>query len=356
MTHAASVLHCVRACSDKQGILDCGVSCGPSSYDRGSKMWVTELVCGAANKTISMPSPGIKLFHRDPVGEPAVAAVPSVWYEQIEGTSHGKVFQSIKRTVQNMTEEAYFRDDPEQLAWWTSWIASHEPRADGSCDARDAACSIPRTWPNAAPSRRAVRQPLGSVIDRDHGDQIEFGDFHGARAARARAAVDEATASGTVEASVQQLIVVKYRYDSDAHGTYRIALGQVVSIEKGSGGELEKYKVHWLCRSERSSPRDVFSTTGKYRRSRASDYGDADDESIFEVEPVNIVCALAKTRARSPDVPIVALNPSGTIPNPKLASGANLHAFIAEAVQEQCGLGGETTGDLEFEAVDEAPV
>ena len=75
-----------------QGILDCGVSCGPSSYDRGSKMWVAELVCGAANKTISMPSPGIKLFHRDPVGEPAVAAVPSVWYEQIEGTSHGKVF------------------------------------------------------------------------------------------------------------------------------------------------------------------------------------------------------------------------------------------------------------------------
>ena len=50
------------------------------------------------------------------------------------------------------------------------------------------------------------------------------------------------------------------------------------------------------------------------------------------------------------------LNPSGTIPNPKLASGANLHAFIAEAVQEQCGLGGETTGDLEFEEVDEAPV
>ena len=71
---------------------------------------------------------------------------------------------------------------------------------------------------------------------------------------------------------------------------------------------------------------------------------------------MNIVCALAKTRARSADVPIVALNPSGTIPNPKLASGANRHAFIAEAVQEQCGLGGETTEDLEFEAVDEAPV
>jgi len=92
MTHAASVLHCVRACSDKQGILDCGVSCGPSSYDRGSKMWVTELVCGAANKTISMPSPGIKLFHRDPVGEPAVAAVPSVWYEQIEALAMARSF------------------------------------------------------------------------------------------------------------------------------------------------------------------------------------------------------------------------------------------------------------------------
>ena len=67
--------------------------------------------------------------------------------------------------------------------------------------------------------------------------------------------MDEATASGTVEASVQKLIIVKYRYDSDAQGTYRMALGQVVSIEKGSGGEVEKYKVHWLCRSERSSPR-----------------------------------------------------------------------------------------------------
>ena len=305
--------------------------------------------------TVRKPSPGIKLFVRDPIGEPSVAAVPSVWYEKIEGTSHGQVFQSIKRTVQNMTAEDYFREDPEQLAWWTSWIASHEPRGDGACDARDAACSIPRTWPNAAPSRRAVRQPLGSVTERDHGDQIAFGDFHGARAARARAAVDEATASGTVEASVQQLIIVKYRYDSDAQGTYRMALGQVVSIEKGSGGEVEKYKVHWLCRSERSSPRDLFATTGKYRRSRASDYGDAEDESIFEVEPVNIVCALAKTRVRGVDQPIVALNPSGTIPNPKLASGVNLHAFLAKAVEEQSGHGREPTGDLEFEAVDEAP-
>ena len=43
-------------------------------------------------------------------------------------------------------------------------------------------------------------------------------------------------------------------------------------------------------------------------------------------------------------------------PNPKLASGVNLHAFLAKAVEEQSGRGREPTGDLEFEAVDEAPV
>ena len=44
----------------------------------------------------------------------------------------------------------------------------------------------------------------------------------------------------------------------------------------------------------------------------------------------------------------------GTIPNPKLASGVNIHAFLAKAVEEQSGRGREPTGDLEFEAVDEA--
>ena len=39
---------------------------------------------------------------------------------------------------------------------------------------------------------------------------------------------------------------------------------------------------------------------------------------------------------------------------PKLASGVNLHAFIAKTIEEKSGRGGETTGDLEFEAVDEA--
>ena len=132
MSHCVSVLCCARACSDKKAIFDIGVSCGSSTYDRASKLWVTELNCGATNMTVRKPSPGIKLFVRDPVGEPSVAAVPSVWYEKIEGTSHGQVFQSIKRTVQNMTAEDYFREDPEQLAWWTSWIASHEPRGDGA--------------------------------------------------------------------------------------------------------------------------------------------------------------------------------------------------------------------------------
>ena len=86
---------------------------------------------------------------------------------------------------------------------------------------------------------------------------------------------------------MQQLVVIKYRFDSDAPRTYRMALVcQVVSVEKGIGGEIEKYKVQWLCRSERSLLRDVFSAADRYRRSRASDYGDAGNESIFEVEPV----------------------------------------------------------------------
>ena len=94
--------------------------------------------------------------------------------------------------------------------------------------------------------------------------------------------MDAATASGTVEASVQPLVVIKYRSDSDAPRTYRMALvGQVVSVEKGIGGENGTYKVQWLCRSERPLLRDVFSTADRYRRSRASDYGDADNESIL---------------------------------------------------------------------------
>ena len=353
MSHCASVLCSARACSDKKAIFDVGVSCGSSTYDRASKLWVTELNSGATNMTVRKPSPGIKLFVRDPVGEPSVAAVPSIWYEKLEGTSHGNVFGSIKRTIANMDSEGYFREDPQQLAWWTSWMVAHEPRDDGTSSASDAANSIPRAWPRAAPPRRAVRQPLGAAEVRDHGDQIEFGDLHGARAARGRAAVDEATASGAVEASVQQLIVAKFRYDTDPPRTYRMALGQVVAIE--NSGTVRNYKVHWLCRSGQA-PRDLFSITGKYRKSRASDYGsDAEDESIFDVAPSNIVCALAKTRARGVDQPIVALNPSGTIPNPKLASGVNLHAFLAKAVEEQSGRGREPTGDLEFEAVDEAP-
>ena len=96
-----------------------------------------------------------------------------------------------------------------------------------------------------------MRSPTFTTISKGEPPPVQsphnrssFGDLHGARATRARAAVDEA--SGAVEASVQQLIVAKFRYDTDPPRTYRME--RVVVISDGRCGVCEHTVVRaWSC-------------------------------------------------------------------------------------------------------------
>lgn len=70
--------------SDKQRIMTEGVKCGDATFERTSRLWHTELKCGAGlNITVSAPSPGIRLLLSEPHGEPAIAATPLKWYVRL---------------------------------------------------------------------------------------------------------------------------------------------------------------------------------------------------------------------------------------------------------------------------------
>ena len=324
--------------SAKEQVMRGGLTCGISTYDRSTKLWRTELDVGRPGFFVKARSPGIKLFVKDPEGEPAVAAVPPLWYSTCPSSRQGNIFLQIERTLSGMIAEGYFRADPAGERWWRQFFSSHRPsQQDGSCTARDIAMSVPRSWPRASPTVGASAPPPVAHAQAgvtDGGDQVEYTGHRGAARRRGQAALDEAVASGTIVAVAGQLVVCIFEYETDVEedAELRFGLGQVESAD-----ESGDYSVHWLCRKERGSVRkEDFSLTGKYRKARPSDFGaDQDDQSVFRVEPANLVCVLSKTKRGHADVPVIALNESGTIPNPRLASGLTMHQFIAKAVSEQ---------------------
>jgi hypothetical protein len=87
------------------------------------------------------------------------------------------------------------------------------------------------------------------------------------------------------------------------------------------------------------------STSGdfKRRKHRGKWIPATKDEHQFDVDTENVMCALCKTKQGCDDVPILELNKSGTIPNPRLATGKTLHEYIASAVAQQHGVVLETS-------------
>ena len=332
---------------DKNSTMTIGVRFGGASFDRRTRLWKTELLCGAAefDVAVTAPSPGIRVLLTDPGSWPEVAATPEKWYKAVDGDSKSNVFCKIERTVETLVADGFFRLDRVGLEWWRSWITAHRPRPDGGCDALDIAMTVSRTWPLAnrsASSARPDSEATPSGTARIMADSVEYSGFGRSQRAKAQAHLDEANPRSTeVVAVVGQLVVLLYSYEGDE--TKRVALGKVLSV--GAPPQKRVYSVHWMCRSEAQQPLTAFGVNGKYRMARTSDFRGKDeqgqlrkDESIFSVSPEDIVCVLVRTRRKGADVveePVLNLNDSGTIPNFKLATGVNLRMYIASALAEQ---------------------
>ena len=242
----------------------------------------------------------------------------------------------------NLVEDGFFRLDPSGAEWWTRWLSSHRPRQDdGGSAATDAASAIPFSWPRRQPAESRARPDSAAAAgasERRVADQVEYSGYSQAQRARAQAHLDEASSTGEVIAIVDQLAVVVYTYDDDSTGNKRVALGKVVSVA-GSSAETRAYTMHWQVRAEATVALNAFSVNGRYRPSRKGDWrGGADDQSIFQATPADLICVLVKTRRKGADVveePVMNLNASGTIPNFKLATGTSLREYIATAIAEQ---------------------
>jgi len=83
----------------RQSIMDAGVRCGDSSFDRKARVWHTRLECGAGDhfqiKAVT-PSPGIRVLIGDPGESPEVAPVPEKWYKVVEGDSKSNIFRKVE--------------------------------------------------------------------------------------------------------------------------------------------------------------------------------------------------------------------------------------------------------------------
>ena len=341
--------------AEKHMILSSNWTCGDTSYNRATGRWSIEIV-GAPGASREAPSPGIRLLVSDPVGNPAATPVPEAWYKAAHGNRHLKVFSAIERTIVGMIEDGFSKGDSIGEAGWRTWLRDHRPREDGGCRPRDSA--RPFAWPavsTPAPNpASAAPAPLRAPdVARPMADRLRYSGYGRTEQRRANAHIEEdLPESSELKVVVGQIIVVGYRYDSDAADTKRPALTRVVSVKQNAGSK-PTYKVHWLCRAGRNVGLYAFSVAGRFRASTSGDFKRrkhrgkwipaTKDEHQFDVDTENVMCALCKTKQGCDDVPILELNKSGTIPNPRLATGKTLHEYIAAAVAQQHGVVLETS-------------
>ena len=342
---------------EKQKVLKHNWKCGDAVYDRKTRRWATEIE-GAPGALLKAPSLGIKLLVSEPIGDPAVMPVPESWYRSVDGNRHSNAFSAIERTINGMIDDGFFENDSVGMAWWKAWFTDHRPREDGECTARDVAKSIPFTWPRStrtcppsgAPPPREAPQPTQPPA----ADPVRYSGYGRAQQRRANAHLEEDhPMSKELKVVVGQIVVLGYRYDTDAATTKRLALAKIVSVKRTGP---KRVKVQWLCRAGRNVNLYAFSVTGKFREATPADFKRrrhrgkwtqaTKDEHKFDVDMEDVMCALCKTKQGCDDIPVSSLNRSGTIPNFRLATGLSLHEYITSVIHEQEGVvSGERHGD-----------